>query len=822
MNKKEQILQLVREYIAEKHSEKTWTAGKDWVQYSGPVFDSEEYVASIDTLLNEWLVLGKDAITFEHKFPKLFNKSHGIVTNSGSSSNLIMMAAMQSKKLYNFPKGTKVIVPVAGFPTTLNPILQLGFEPAFVDIELDTLNLNLQHVEDAAKNGAKILTFAHVLGNPPNMNKVMEIVREYNLILLEDCCDALGSTYNGVPLGSFGDMASCSFYPAHHMTMGEGGFVACNTKEQELIIRSLREWGRGCFVKGTPINVNECIKNIEDIKVGDSVVTHLGNNKKVTKLFKKEYVGRKYTFNCKLKGNVSSTDYHPHLILKKNAIEPEWIESKNIDIGDCFLEKIPNENIDDQYFSWKYSTLYNEKIETLKAEPDLMRLIGYWLAEGCINMGLKGKWKYSKGNIYYAYRVSFHFNSNETDYIIDVNNLMLKYFGVSGFPGRKKFKGNSKDICFKSRKAYEFFDQHFSKLSYNKTLPKNMVNWKNSLTSELIRGFWRGDGCYSDINKSFSIDSTSFILIEQIRRILLKHNIISSFHATKKEKRCKNQILNGKFINAKHDIYNISLYGINAELFSKHIINEYSIKARTNIQYAYIKNGYVLYPVRKICIEHIDEPVFNLEIEDDHSYHAHGISTHNCYCVGKKANLLVNGSCGCRFKNWLPSLPEEIFDHKYVYEEIGYNLKPIELQCSMGLKQLEKLPFIHKRRKENYNRLFEIFKKYEDFFILPRATELSDPSWFAFPLTIKAGAPFKRFDICKFLENKKIQTRNYFGGNLLFQPAYADLATIYNVNDYPVAKKVTTDTFFLGTSPVITPEQLDYIDENLKEFYGNI
>ena len=144
MNKKEQILDLVRKYIAEKHSEKTCTAGKDWVQYSGPVFDSEEYVASIDTLLNEWLVLGKDAITFEHKFPKLFNKSHGIVTNSGSSSNVTMMAAMESKKLFNFPKGTKVIVPVAGFPTTLNPILQLGFEPAFVDIELDTLNLNLQ------------------------------------------------------------------------------------------------------------------------------------------------------------------------------------------------------------------------------------------------------------------------------------------------------------------------------------------------------------------------------------------------------------------------------------------------------------------------------------------------------------------------------------------------------------------------------------------------------------------------------------------------------------------------------------------------------
>ena len=156
-----------------------------------------EIISSVDTLLNEWLVLGTKGITFENNFPKFVDKKYGILTNSGSSSNLLMMSAMTSKRLHNLPKGTKVITPIAGFPTTINPIFQVGFTPVFVDIDIDTLNLNLEQVEEQDKAGAKIITFAHVLGNPPNMTQLMEIVKQYNLILLEDCCDALGSLYDG-------------------------------------------------------------------------------------------------------------------------------------------------------------------------------------------------------------------------------------------------------------------------------------------------------------------------------------------------------------------------------------------------------------------------------------------------------------------------------------------------------------------------------------------------------------------------------------------------------------------------------------------------
>ena len=431
------ILDAVKQYIDQQQAKRSWVAGRDFVNYAGSYYDSAEFVAGVESLLKGWLVMGDEAMKFEREFPRQFGKTHGILTNSGSSSNLLMMSSLTSKRGYNFPKGTKVLMPIAGFPTTLNPTLQVGFEPVFVDIELDTLNINLEQAERAIANDPyiKVITFAHVLGNPPNMDQVMDLVDRYRLVLLEDCCDALGSTYDGRALGSYGLMSSCSFYPAHHMTMGEGGFVATSDAATEVILRSFREWGRGC------------------------------------------------------------------------------------------------------------------------------------------------------------------------------------------------------------------------------------------------------------------------------------------------------------------------------------------------------------------------------------------------YCVGPEANKLKCGSCGKRFNNWIPTLPDEIFDHKYVYDEIGYNLKPIEMQAAMGMQQLKKLPEIHALRRRNYQLLFDIYSPYEEFFHLPRAQDKSDPSWFAFPITIRAGAPFKRNDIVDYLEENLIQTRPYFAGNIMLQPAYSHLMDPQRAkDDFPMATHAMTHTYFHGTSPVITPDQIAYIGSKVEGF----
>jgi len=380
------ILKLVKQFIQEKQEKKEWIAGKDLVQYAGDYFDEKEYVAAVKTLLAGWLVLGQEGIRFESRFPKRLGKKLGILTNS----------------------------------------------------EIESLNLDLDQVEQKLKQDPEIrvITFAHVLGNPPNMDRLMELVDKYNLIFLEDCCDALGSTYKGRELGSYGKMASCSFYPAHHITMGEGGFVACNDMETERILRSFRDWGRGC------------------------------------------------------------------------------------------------------------------------------------------------------------------------------------------------------------------------------------------------------------------------------------------------------------------------------------------------------------------------------------------------YCVGKQ-NQLECGMCNQRFNNWLPALPNEVFDHKYVYEEIGYNLKPIEMQAAMAFIQMQKLEEIGQIRRKNHALIVDIFKPYDQYFHLPKATENSDPDWFAVALTVKDDAGFSRADFCQYLESNKIQTRPYFAGNIMLQPAYQGLMDTESViNDFPVARKVTTDTFFLGCSPVISEEQIAYIKTVVTNFFN--
>ena len=187
----------------------------------------------------------------------------------------------------------------------------------------------------------------------------------------------------------------------------------------------------------------------------------------------------------------------------------------------------------------------------------------------------------------------------------------------------------------------------------------------------------------------------------------------------------------------------------------------------------------------------------------------------DCWCSGK-ASLNENGACGKRFGRWLEGIDEDI-DHKYVYGEIGYNLKPIELQAAMGLEQLKKLDgFIHKR-KVNFNRYYHFFKQYEEFFYLPQWDDRADPSWFAFPLTVKENAPFSRAEIVKHLEKHKVQTRNLFAGNILLHPAYRN-TNHRVVGNLKNSNLVTTNTFFIGVYPEITNEMIGYVCEITKDF----
>lgn len=439
--KKQQILELVKEYISEKRATESWTAGEDWLSYSGPVFDENEYVAAIDNLLDEWLIFGKKAREFELLFPKFMGKKVGSLTNSGSSANLLAVTAVKSK--FNLKDGDKFITPVVCFPTTINPLIQCNFEVVFVDVTLPDLNLDLDEVERICENDPSIkgIMFAHVLGNPPDMDRLMALVSKYELIFIEDACDALGSFYDGKKLGSFGEISTCSFFPAHHMTLGEGGFIATDSGSLRKKVTSFRDWGRACYCN-------------------------------------------------------------------------------------------------------------------------------------------------------------------------------------TGMPG----------------------------------------------------------------------------------------------------------------------------------------------------------------------------------------------------------NVTCATACGNRFQSWLSDLPDFTYDHRYVFEEIGYNLKPLEMQAAIGLEQLKKLPMLDEARRSNFSKLCEVFEPYGDYFHLPEATDKADPNWFAFLLTIKQDAPFTRHDLVSCLESAKIQTRSYFSGNIMYHPGYRHMRQGYGdlKERFPKAHLVTTNSFFLGTFAGITSDKIQYIGATISGFFDEL
>jgi CDP-4-dehydro-6-deoxyglucose reductase, E1 len=223
--------------------------GKTPVYYSGPYWDNEEIVAILKTVLGgKWITSGEQVSKFEAHFSRQFKLKHSMMVNSGSSANLALIGAV--KKYLNWQDGDEVILSVVGFPTTLAPLMQHNLKPVFIDIELESLNFDLERIEEKITERTRAIFLSPVLGNPPNMERVLEICEKHGLQLLLDNCDSLGSTWRGKYLNEYAIASSCSFYPAHHISTGEGGMVSSNIEEIVNIARSLAWWGRDCYCVG--------------------------------------------------------------------------------------------------------------------------------------------------------------------------------------------------------------------------------------------------------------------------------------------------------------------------------------------------------------------------------------------------------------------------------------------------------------------------------------------------------------------------------------------------------------------------------------------
>lgn len=284
-----QIAELVQQYADQQLAPKRFVPGQSVVPVSGKVIGAKELQLMVEASLDGWLTTGRFNAAFEERLARYLGVKYLITVNSGSSANLVAFSALTSPRLGDraIKPGDEVIGVAAGFPTTVNPILQFGAVPVFVDIDRATHNIDPTLIEAAIGPKTKAIMLAHSLGNPFNLDVVTALCKKHGLWLVEDCCDALGSTYDGKLVGTFGDIGTLSFYPAHHITMGEGGAVFTNNAELKLIAESFRDWGRDCYCapgKDNTCNKRFCWKLGELPEGYDHKYTysHLGYNLKIS------------------------------------------------------------------------------------------------------------------------------------------------------------------------------------------------------------------------------------------------------------------------------------------------------------------------------------------------------------------------------------------------------------------------------------------------------------------------------------------------------------------------------------------------------------
>lgn len=284
-----QIANLVQQYAELAYAPNPFIAGQNTVPPSGKVIGAKELQLMVEASLDGWLTTGRFNDAFEKRLTEFLGVKHALTTNSGSSANLLAFSALTSHKLgaRAIQPGDEVISVAAGFPTTVNPILQYGAVPVFVDVHLPTYNIDTAKIAAALTPKTKAIMLAHTLGNPYDLDAITALAKKHNLWLIEDCCDALGSAYKGKLAGTFGDIGTLSFYPAHHITMGEGGAVFTNNDELKQIIESFRDWGRDCYCP--PGKDNTCGKRfcwkLGDLPEGYDhkyTYSHLGYNLKIS------------------------------------------------------------------------------------------------------------------------------------------------------------------------------------------------------------------------------------------------------------------------------------------------------------------------------------------------------------------------------------------------------------------------------------------------------------------------------------------------------------------------------------------------------------
>lgn len=776
--------------------------GKTPVPPSGKLVAGEELAAAVRAVLEMHLTEGHVTQEFERKFAGYLGRRFAAFCNSGSSANLLALSALRHP-LFPFPDdpildGDEVITAATGFPTTVNPILQNRLRPVFCDVELGTYVPTVSMIDSLVTKRTRAIMLAHTLGNPFEVDRVRALCDAYGLVLIEDNCDSLGSTLSGRLTGTWGDFATHSFYPAHHITTGEGGMVISKNGKYDKIIRSLRDWGRDCAASGQPVLTAQGIKPIEEVRVGDLVLNAEGRYDCVTNLTGHN-LRPLLSVKAALRPKVIVSRGHRFFV--KSGDGYLWKRADELTATDFLVEKLP------QISRWnqvkvEYHTLYQRMIFKLSNDERLARILGYYAAEGSLASGTKGISGYKIR--YKFHRVDFCFNKKRKDEVDDLVDLMQRVFGCKPYI---REKANSVQIAFKSRKAYETLDQLVGRPASEKRLPPWMIQQPEAYLVNFLKAYWAGDGHVG--TRSLQVHTVSPHLHEQVRVMLLRLGVVASDWKRTTDKH-QSSVIDGKEVVARHDLLGLAVYGKSAHILSDKL--GFPSFGSEQANKAVFENGYVLYPVQEV--EDAGQgAVYNFEVERNPTYHLGGLISHNCWCPPGEEN-----TCGKRF-NWkFEGLPDG-YDHKYIYSSIGYNLKSTDLQAAMGKVQLDRLPAFIARRRRNFDYLFRQLSPLTNLFHMPRPTTGSNPAWFGFPLTIREDVPLSRRDLLDFLTRRKIGTRMMFGSNLPMQPAYLGrLPQHARESHHQTADLIARNGFWIGVWPGLRLPHLDWIANSLQEF----
>ena len=807
MIKEHDITGLVGNHVAPYLYGAQFEPGKTLIPYSGPYWDSREVVSAINAFLNgQWISAGENVQKFEKAFGRKFHNKYCLMVNSGSSANLVMLTAL--KKYYGWEDNDEIIVSPVGFPTTVSVIYQNRLKPIFADIEWDTLNFDLGEVEKKITGKTKAVILSPVLGNPPDMQRLIEICLRSDVKLILDNCDSLGSMWEGSYLSEYAIASSNSFYASHHIS-------SLDYKEKVFVVNKKTKLPRlvqiGDFVEYYNKQDWQCFAFDENGKI------HL---KDITGVVKHICDEDLYKLTVQTGRETTVTGTHSVFTIKNGKIKD--IEVNNLKIGDLILSpnKLPNLQVIKEISIIKYKKgNWKAYLAKLNLDVEFGNFLGWFIAEGSFS-------KSKRGN----HNLTFNMGSTEIVYA----KRLQTYLKTLSITSHIYVIDTKLILVFSNKSLFNFLSREVGITAKNKKVPDFMFAAPTSCKEAFIEAYFQGDGCthitYGQ-HKGFSFDSVTvskelaigvFYLLLQLgtaARFSLKQGAsikvfekyisqclpaYSVCYSSKSIFNAESFRTGGIHKNEKRKFEDLSLVKITKiekVKPTKPYVYDLSVKGYENFIGGI---GFALHNTGEggmVCTD--NEELYKLMQSITYWGRA-------CYCVGA-GNMRKGGSCGKRFDNWLKNY-DGIVDHKYVFSNMGYNLKPLDLQGAIGCIQLEKFDEIDRRRKRSKYVIEPIVTQIEGV-ISVEEFEKADVCWFGVPFICETKE--LKQSLVAHLEQNKIQTRNYFAGNILMHSGFSFLD---DYRDYPQANKVLEKVFFLGCAPHYTDTVFSYINDVVKQW----